>query len=432
MRCRRKLRVVRISLSPGVTASSQGPHPIVVALVDGKILSSKTGKKRSEVMRLRTSTLCITAVGCILTCSILRADKPVTDLSANAALDYWQAIYFAPKLDVEQSKLLGEIGSVPLDDAAKLVEQGRLSIKFARMGAKKPLCSWGESRQQEGFTALTPHLRVADDLARLMLLQARLEVSEGRGRDAAEDWISALALARHVSSDGLIISLLFGYGIDAAVIDNAAVDLAHLDKASLDHLARSLDNLRPRPTLASAVRVEQEAGQRWLIAKLKQDHDPNWQAKFTALLGNGDPASPTATIVAGFTTADSLARKLQELDPTIDQLERVASMSLDQFARDWPALEAQLKANPAAALVMAGDFSRIRRAQAMAEARLALFKAAVDVLRHGASSLKAHPDPFGNGPLSYVSVGEGFEISSKLADKHGNSLTVRVGLPKAR
>jgi hypothetical protein len=313
-----------------------------------------------------------------------------------------------------------------------LLEEARVSIKFVRQGAQKPACNWGASLERDGFTALTPHLRVANDLARLMLLQASLEIRDGIGSVAAEDWVSTLALARHVCADSLMISFLNGYAIDAMAIDNAAADLNHLNKETLNQLAESLEKLRRRPSLVSAVRVEQQTGQRWLIARLTRDpQDPQWQATFTALLGNGYPASPLAGILAGFPTAQSLARKLQELDPMIDRLEQLASMPYDQFTQNWPALQAQLKTNPSAELVMIGDFSRVRRAEAMADARLALLKAAIDVLRRGPQSLKSHPDPFGAGPFDYVAEGDGFKISSKLADKQGRPLTLRVGLPKS-
>jgi len=49
-----------------------------------------------------------------------------------------------------------------------------------------------------------------------------------------------------------------------------------------------------------------------------------------------------------------------------------------------------------------------------ADARLALFKAAVAVARGGPAALKDVKDPFGDGPFAYKAADGGFELTSKL------------------
>ena len=383
-------------------------------------------------LRMITASILIVSAGWVAAGRASGGEQTGVDLGSNAALDYWQAIHFASKLDPQQQKVLDDFDKVPLDDAAaKVVEAAGISINFARLGAQQPTCNWGHALERNGFTALLPHLRATERLLRLMLLEARLDVRNGKGRAAVEDWVSALAMSRHVSADSLMISFLIGYQFDAMAIDSAAADLTHLDKTGLNQLAESLEALRPRPTLAVAVRVEQQTGQRWLIAQLRGKQDLQWQTTLAATLRNSDPKDPNAAILANFATPESLVRKLHELDPLVDQLEQAAAMPYDQFERNWPALRQQLKSNRTSELVMINDFGRVRRGEAMAGARLALLKTAVDVVRGGTQRLSAHPDPFGAGPFAYRAAGEGFELSSKLPDQQGQPLTLKIGISSA-
>lgn len=384
-------------------------------------------------LRLKSASILLSATGWMLAGWASAAVQTPADPGANAALDYWQAVHFESMLDGQQRKILDDFDTVPLDDAAvKAVEAAGFAIKFTRVGAGQPLCNWGHPLEQDGFTALLPHLRATEGLLRMMLLKARLDIRDGKPQAAAEDWATALALSRHVSSDGLMISFLIGYRLDAMAIDSAAADLIHLDKPALNRLADSLEKLRPRPTLATAVRVEQQTGQRWLIEQLHRNQDPHWRTTLAATLCNGNPKDPNAAILANFATPQSLSQKLQELDPLVDQLEQAAAIPYDQFTRIWPALHERLNANPTAEIVMINDFGRVRRAEAMAQVSLAMFKTAVDVLRGGPQRLNAHPDPFGTGPFTYVPTGDGFELSSKLLDKQGLPITLMVGTRSAR
>lgn len=362
------------------------------------------------------------------------ADNPApAGLGANAALDYWQAIYFAPKLDEQREKALDESRTTTPDQTAeKAVQDGYRSITFVRLGAEKPACNWGLPLEQQGITTLMPQLSAARTLARLMLAESQLEIRDGKGAAADDDWVSTITLGRNIASDNLVIGLLVDHGIETMAIDVAAADLPHLDHAALDHLAAALKKLPPRQPLGTAVRAEQLVGQRWLIVHLKQDHDPQWRAHLAQIFGGEEPINTSAKILAGFDSPESLAAKLQDLDPLYDRLEQAADMPYDQFEKIWPALEKQINSTPAAQLVMVAHFDRVRRSAAAAETRLALLTAAIDVARAGPESLKSHADPFGSGPFTYRGADKNFELSSTLTTRDGQPVTLKVGSPQAR
>ena len=72
---------------------------------------------------------------------------------------------------------------------------------------------------------------------------------------------------------------------------------------------------------------------------------------------------------------------------------------------------------------------KVVAAQRRAAARLAMFKAAVAVVRGGPDKVKETKDPFGDGPFDYRAAGDGFELKSKLTYK-GQPVTLTVGKGK--
>ena len=361
------------------------------------------------------------------------ADPAPAGLGANAALDYWQAIYFAPKLDEQREKALDDsTARMPDETAEKLAEDGARSISFVRLGAAQPACNWGLPLEQQGLTTLMPELSAARTLARLMLVQSRLEIRDGKGTDAADDLFSTLTMGRHVASDNLIIGLMVDYGIEAMTIDSAGADLPRLDHAALDRLAASLKKLAPRPPLGRAVRAQQLVGQQWLITHLKQDRGPEWRTNLARMFGSEDPTNASARILASFDNAQSLVAGLEELNPLFDRLEQAADMPYDQFEKSWPEIQKLIRSKPATELVMFGDFQRVRRLKAAAEVRVALLAAAIDVVRAGPDTLKSHPDPFGTGPFTYRGEARNFELSSALTGRDGRPVTLKVGIPQTR
>ena len=60
---------------------------------------------------------------------------------------------------------------------------------------------------------------------------------------------------------------------------------------------------------------------------------------------------------------------------------------------------------------------------------MALFKAALAVVKGGPDQLEAIKDPFGDGPFEYRNLEKGFELKSKLLFK-GQPVALMVGRSK--
>src|SRR4051812_47621391 len=91
----------------------------------------------------------------VLPWTATRADGPA-DLSANAALQYWQAFATMPKLtDAEQNKVTAEYLTMSLDPRAReLVSKAEYALRCMRRGAALPRCEWAIDWKAEGIDAL--------------------------------------------------------------------------------------------------------------------------------------------------------------------------------------------------------------------------------------------------------------------------------------
>src|SRR5262245_59888159 len=121
------------------------------------------------------------------------------DLSANAALKYWQAFATLPHMtDAEQNKLVSRCLTMPLDnETRKLVAQSDYSLKMMHRGAALAGCDWGIP-VEDGFYARVPQGPAARALISFACLRARLQFEGGHKAEAINDIIAALTLSRHL------------------------------------------------------------------------------------------------------------------------------------------------------------------------------------------------------------------------------------------
>src|SRR5438128_3740857 len=80
------------------------------------------------------------------------------DLSANAALEYWNGFAALPLLDEQQEKIVTEWNTVPLDDTAvKVIDTSRVSLLALHRGAQVQGYNWG-LHYEDGVEMIMPHL----------------------------------------------------------------------------------------------------------------------------------------------------------------------------------------------------------------------------------------------------------------------------------
>jgi hypothetical protein len=352
-----------------------------------------------------------------------RAQAPDT----NAALKYWQAFGLLPTLDKDQEKVVEDWSKVPLDAAArKVIDQSRNSVKYLRRGAKLDRCDWAPD-YEDGIGLLLPHLVKARTLARLAGLHARAEFEAGHAKAGWEDALAALRLGRHVEADPIMINQLVGYHIEAVAIDAAAPYLPGLKGLAAD-MAADLNRLPPERSPAEVLRQEKDSFLGWMVREVRaaeRRKAGSWQEVWRALYA-GETDAETKAAAESVQSADEAVKRLEELLPVYDELAKLVALPWKEFDARYPEFTRKAKAaNPLAAAILPA-VDKVLANQRRAQARLAMFKAAVAVVRGGPDKVKESKDPFGDGPFGYRAVGDGFELSSKLTYQ-GKPVVLTVG-----
>ncbi|HEY2786997.1 MAG TPA: hypothetical protein VGJ05_18695 [Fimbriiglobus sp.] len=347
--------------------------------------------------------------------------------AANAAIQYWQAFGLLPALDKDQEKILREWAKTPLDAAAaKLIEQSKSSLQYLHRGAELPRCDWGLD-YEDGIGLLLPHAPKARALGALAALRARQEFGRGDLKAGWADVTALFALARHVETDPLMIDQLIGYAIEGMAIQAAAPYLPD-SKAELATVTTVLDRLPSGATFDKMLQIERRTCSDWLIGELKaadKNEPGSWRAHWKSLFPAGEGGGP-APKMPPVATLDEAVKMLEGLAPLYDELERLTKLPWTEFDAGYTAfIKKAQTANPSAvALLPAMD--HMVAAKRRADARFALFKAAVAVVRGGPDKLADIRDPFGDGPFAYKMADGGFELRSKLLFK-SRPVTLAVG-----
>ncbi len=110
------------------------------------------------------------------------------------------------------------LDQIPLDKANKTLELVHDVLAETERGTRQEFCDWGLSRRPEGIQLLLPEIQNARSLSRLLTLQTRVAIREGK-LDEAWRWIGvALVLGRHVGEGDILIQGLVGVAIDTAAL----------------------------------------------------------------------------------------------------------------------------------------------------------------------------------------------------------------------
>jgi hypothetical protein len=341
------------------------------------------------------------------------AADPPPDLAANAALKHWQAFATVPEFTAaEKDKLTAECLTMPLDaQARRSVTRAKYALDMMHRGAKLPRCDWAIGWADEGLFNRLPYLESARVLSSLACLRARLRFEEGQSALATEDILAAMTLARHVSLDGSLPSILTRYAIERRMGETLARYLLRLDVGTLKDLNKDLGALPAGGSLATGVREEQILETGWYVRKVKEaeDHEAGL-AVLSQLWGSREEGRVLLEECGGVPAG--VVKYTEELRSWYPQLAKQMELPLDQFEKEQERAAIKFAANPMYKRFVPGIL-RCRWHKAQADVRRALLSAAVAVQLDGRDALKHHPDPAVGGPFDYVAFKGGFEVRSK-------------------
>ena len=210
-------------------------------------------------------------------------------------------------------------------------------------GAKLRGCDWGLD-YEDGIGLLLPHLNKARELARLAALHARHELEQGHVEAAAEDASAILALARHVGSEPIVISILVRYSIEANAVDLLASYLPEM-QALAPGIVSTYEALPPAATLQRAyLTMEKELTLRWLVKKMRDggsERKGRLEGSVEKRCGSAGEAWTPPTAIDSFEQAVKLT---EDLLPVCDELATLVALPAEEFDARYPEFKKKTEA----------------------------------------------------------------------------------------
>ena len=102
---------------------------------------------------------------------------------------------------------------LPREEVRALLNRFASIIREIELGANRDHCDWEFARRDEGINLLIPEIQNSRTLARLISLQARLAIADGRLEAALQSIQTGMTLARHVATGPTLIQTLVGDAI---------------------------------------------------------------------------------------------------------------------------------------------------------------------------------------------------------------------------
>lgn len=333
-------------------------------------------------------------------------------LRADAALR--QSYALAPDAAAKLEKSL----ALPLDaEDEKLVAAAEDALVEFHHGAAIKRCAWIIS-DQDGALANTAHRGAITELVAVSGLRARLRFRDGDTPGAMGDALAAMAAARHLSVDGSLASVLFGYKLEREITGVLAQNLLRFSPAQLNGLANGLGVLPSGFSLSTAFESEKVRRNDFLaivqIAKTRDELIAQLLKKVPALQSNkglaGEIVDGCGGSVKGFVNCVGQQQSFYAswaprfaLPP--EQFEEAYHAEIEELARVNPVIRQFTPALP-----------RFRWAEAYNQTRRALLRAAIAVRLDGPKALSRHLDPFDQNAFSYIPVDGGFRLESRLRE----------------
>jgi hypothetical protein len=352
----------------------------------------------------------------------------------NPALRYYQAFMTAPDMKQADRDYLftNEWRGRELDARCRDLLAGFNSefvLAKAAIGATAP-CDWGIELRERGPYTLLPHLGRAKTVAQAARLKVMLALREGREKDAKDDLLTALTLARRVSGDNTLISLLVQIAMENIVNVSVAENYFRISPGTMKELEAGYDAAPPRRLVADSAAGEKAIGCDWLDGELHEiqaRHRGEDQRACQEILRMFDSitasegTNPPVKWPASLKTSDDFIRLQREAQAYYERWAAIMSEPYPGYQAKIEQLSAEVQnsENTIVRLFMPA-LEKARNREFAIQAKLAMVRAAMEYKIGGEEAFKKVADPFGNGPFAmrpFVMDGEarGFELWSEFA-----------------
>jgi len=145
----------------------------------------------------------------------------------NAAQLYYtaQQLYADAKKDELDEKIDSwcrmPLNDLPRAEVRRVLSEYTAALRYVRLASRSELCHWDIPVRTEAFNVVLPQLGAFRGLAKIVAVQARLNISEGNYADAMDDLQTGFAMARHIGEAPTLINALVGLAVGGLMLDGA-------------------------------------------------------------------------------------------------------------------------------------------------------------------------------------------------------------------
>ncbi len=172
--------------------------------------------------------------------------------------------------------LTAPLSAIPHDRAQRWLDAHEAALHEIALGARRQSCNWEFEQREEGIALLIEEIQQMRSLGRLVALQARMAILDGRIDDAIDSIQTGFAVARHVSEGPMLVQGLVGMSL-SAVMTKPLEELIQAPPMPSLYWALS-DRPRPFIDLSAALENERFTLERE-IPRLRELDGPPWGAE---------------------------------------------------------------------------------------------------------------------------------------------------------
>ena len=153
------------------------------------------------------------------------------------------------------------------DRANGLLRSFRPALHYMELAARRDYCHWDLPMRSEGFFLLLPHLVEMRTLCRLLALQAKVQIAEGRFDAAIQTLQTGFGMARHLDQEAYMVQQLVAGGIAELMLSRVE---QWISTPGSPNLYWTLSDL-PAPYFDIRSSVQRErASAYWAVPNLKE------------------------------------------------------------------------------------------------------------------------------------------------------------------
>ncbi|HWD20753.1 MAG TPA: hypothetical protein VHB20_15905 [Verrucomicrobiae bacterium] len=374
---------------------------------------------------------CIVALGATGVTAETQGQEFRTDV--NPALRYYEAFIVGRELaPADKDYLLTNEwrGQTLPERVGTLLASYNNAFQFVRRAGQATVpCDWGIDLS-DGAETLLPHLARCRALAQIGQVRVLWDLQTGREAEGSEDLIGLFALARNSSQDGTLIGCLVQFAMEGLVLGSVEANYGRFSPATLQRLAEGFDAAPRAGTCAEAMlKGEKALFSDWLKRKIfefRQEYpgdEGKVMAKVTALFADMKDESgknPWMDAITGLKTSEGVLQAAHDSELLVDRAAQVMALPYAAFGEAAKQFQTDVAASGnALAILGMPAILKARAKEFRAQAKFAMFHAAVAYKLHGQEGLQACADPFGQGPFAFErfffqGVDRGFKLTSAL------------------